>query len=66
MFASIYVYKQLFSLNLNKSQYRSQLTNPHLSSTTKSATAQSLVPDINVLVNAKRCHISSSRSAMEK
>ena len=34
--------------------------------TLKFATAQSLAPDIDILVAAKRCQVSSSRSAMNK
>jgi len=44
MSASTYVCEQLFSLNLNKSRFRSQLIDAHLNSTLKLATAQSLVP----------------------
>jgi len=67
MFASTYVCEQLFSsINLNKSRFRSQLTDAHLNSTLKVATAQHLVPDINMLVNAKICQVSSSRNAMSK
>jgi len=32
----------------------------------KVATAQSLVPDINMLVTVKACHVSSNCSAMNK
>jgi len=64
IFTSTYVGEQLFSLiNLNKSRFRSQLTDAHLNSTLKAATAQSLEPDINMLVTAKRYQASSSRSA---
>jgi len=67
MFASTYVGEQLLSfMNLNKSRFQSQWTGMQLSSTLKFATTQSLVPDINMLVNAKRCQVSSSHSAMNK
>jgi len=67
MFGSTYACEQLFSLmNLNKSRFRSQLTDSHLNATLKVATAQTLVPDINMLTNAKRCQVSSSHSAVNK
>jgi len=45
-------------------QVQSQLTDVHLNSVLKVATAQSLVPDINMLSIAKRCQASSSHSTM--
>ena len=67
MFATIFVCKQLFSLmKSNKPRSCFQLTDAHLNSTLKVATTHSLVPDINMLVTAKRCQVSSSRSAMNK
>jgi len=45
---------------------RSQLTNTHLKTTLKVATAKSLVPDINMLATAKGCQVSSSHSTMNK
>ena len=46
---------RLFTLiNLNKSRFRSQLTNAHFNSLLKVATAQTLVPDMNLLTVAKR------------
>jgi len=66
MFTNTYVCEQMFSLSLSKSRFRSELTEAHLNLTLKVATAQSLVPDINILVNAKRCQISSSCRAMNK
>ncbi|XP_063857826.1 general transcription factor II-I repeat domain-containing protein 2A-like [Scylla paramamosain] len=56
-----YVCEQLFSLmNLNKSGLRSRLTNEHLNSTLKVAIAQSLAPNIDELVQTKRCQVSGS------
>lgn len=61
MFGSTYVCEQLFSLmNLNKSGLRSRLTNEHLNSTLKVAIAQSLAPNIDELVQTKRCQVSGS------
>lgn len=61
MFGSSYVCEQLFSvMNLNKSRLRSRLTDEHLNSIMKIATAQSIVPNIDVLVQAKRCQVSGS------
>lgn len=63
MFGSTYVCGQLFSvMNLNKSRLRSRLTDEHLKSTMKIATAQSLVPNIDALVQAKRCQVFGSSS----
>ena len=53
-------------MNLNKSRFRSQPTDSYLNATLKVATAQTLVPNINFLTNAKRCQVSSSHSAMNK
>jgi len=50
---STYVCVQLFSLNLKKSRFRSQLTDAHLNPTSKVAAAQSLVADINMLNDFK-------------
>ena len=64
MFGSAYVCMQLFSLmNLNKSRFRSKLADMHLSSMLKVAMTQSLVPDIDLLTNAKRCQVSLNRTA---
>jgi len=53
LFSSIYVCEQRLPLvNLNKSRFRSQLTDAHLNSTLKDAVAQYLVPDMNIVVNA--------------
>ena len=61
MFGSTYVCEQLFSvMKLNKSRLRSQLTDEHHNSTLKVATAQPLVPNIDALVQAKRCQVSGS------
>jgi len=56
MFATTYACEQLFSLNLNKSRFRSQLTDAHLNSTLKVVIviAQSLVPDINKACKCQR------------
>ncbi|XP_076029064.1 general transcription factor II-I repeat domain-containing protein 2B-like [Oratosquilla oratoria] len=55
MLGSTSVCEQLFSvMNLNKFRLRSQLNDDHLNSTLKVATAQSLVPNSDGLVQAKR------------
>jgi len=55
MLISTYICEKLFSLiNLNKPRFQSQLTDAHFNSTLKVAAAQSLVPDINMPVTAKR------------
>ena len=69
VFAGTYghVCEQLFSLmNINKSRFRSQLTDAHLNSTLKVATAQSWLRHIDMLVTAKMFQISSSRRTMSK
>jgi len=67
MFASTYVCDKLFSfMDFSKSQFQSQFKNAHLNSMLKVVTAQSLVLDINMLTNAKRFQVSSSRSTINK
>ena len=51
-------------MNLNKSRLRSQLIYEHLNSTLKVATAQPLVPNIDALVQAKKCQFSGSNSTI--
>jgi len=66
IFGSTHVCEQLFSLmKLNKSRLRSQLSNAHLNAILKVAAAQSLVPNYDALVSAKRCQVSGSRSATQ-
>jgi len=58
MLTSTSVCKQLLSLmNLNKSLSQTQLMDVHLKSTLKDATSYPLVPEIDMLVTAKRCQI---------
>lgn len=62
MFGSTYLCEQLFSLlKVNKSTHRSRMTDEHLKSTMRIASAQELKADISSLVAAKRCQVSSQR-----
>lgn len=59
MFGSTYLCEQLFSLmKINKSKHRSRLTNEHLQSTLRIASAQDISPDIDELTLCKRCQVS--------
>ncbi len=59
MFGTTYVCEQFFSMmTINKTKLRSRLTDNHLNSTLKIATAQSFSPEIDELVKSKRCQSS--------
>ena len=62
MFGSTYLCEQLFSLTkFNKSSTRSKLSDEHLQATLRLATSQNIVPNIDALVVAKRCQLSSQK-----
>ena len=62
MFGSTYLCEQLFStLKNNKSAERSRLTNQHVQSILKIATAQQIHPNFEDLVHDKRCQVSSKK-----
>jgi len=64
MFGSTYVCEQFFlSVKLNKSALRSRLTDEHLRATLLLATAHDIKPNLDVLVSAKRCQLSSQSSS---
>jgi len=64
MFGSTYVCEQFFSsMKLNKSALRSRLTDEHLRATLRLATAHDIKPNLDVLVSAKRCQLSSQSSS---
>lgn len=66
MFGSTYVCEQHFSvMNINKTRLRSKLSNEHLNSILKVATAQSLVPNFDELVHSKRCQVSGGNSSRQ-
>lgn len=63
MFGTTYLCEQVFSLmNLNKTKLRSQLTHKHLNDILKLAATQDVMPDIDALVQAKRCQVSGSKT----
>ena len=59
MFGSTYLCEQLLSsMKMTKTSHRIRLTDEHLRSIMKVASAQNLSPNINELVCKKRCHVS--------
>ena len=61
MFGTTYLCEQAFSVtNLSKTKHRTRLSNAHLNGILKCATTQDLMPDIDVLVKAKRCQVSEA------
>ncbi|XP_061765856.1 general transcription factor II-I repeat domain-containing protein 2-like [Nerophis ophidion] len=59
VFGSTYLCEQLFSsMKMTKTSHRIRLTDEHLLSIMKVASAQSLSPDINELTSKKRCQVS--------
>ncbi|XP_066941420.1 general transcription factor II-I repeat domain-containing protein 2B-like [Macrobrachium rosenbergii] len=64
MFGTTYLCEKAFSvMNLNKTKHHSRLTNGHLNDIVKCVATQDLKPDIDVLVNAKRCQVSGASSS---
>lgn len=62
MFGSTYLCEQLFSLmKNNRNPERSRLTDQHLSSILKIASAQHIQPNFDNLLCEKRCQISSKK-----
>ena len=60
MFGSTYVREQFFSsMKVNKSVLRSRLTDEHLQATLRLVSSHKFKPNIEVLVDAKRCQLSS-------
>ena len=60
MFGSTYVCEQFFSsMKVNKSVLRSRLTDEHLQATLRLVSSHKVMPNIEVLVDAKRCQLSS-------
>ena len=59
MFGSTYVCEQFFSsMKINKSVLRSRLTDEHLQATLRLVSSHKFKPNIEVLVDAKRCQLS--------
>ena len=60
MFGSTYVCEQFFSsMKVNKSVLRSRLTDEHLQATLRLVSSHKFKPNNEVLVDAKRCQLSS-------
>ncbi|KAH1165284.1 hypothetical protein KIL84_022843 [Mauremys mutica] len=58
LFGSTYICEKLFStMNINKSKYRTQLSDAYLAAIQKVSTAQSLRPNINKLTELKCCQV---------
>ena len=63
MFGSTYTCEQFFSsMKVNKTVLRSRLTDEHLQATLRLVSADKLKPNIEVLVDEKRCQLSRSLS----
>lgn len=61
MFGTTYLCEQIFSvMNINKTKLRSKLTHKHLNEILKLATTQDMMPDIDALLQAKRCQVSGA------
>ncbi|CAM5139827.1 unnamed protein product [Eretmochelys imbricata] len=59
LFGRTYICEKLFStMNVNKSKYRTHLSDAHLAAILKVSTAQSLRPNINKLTKMKHCQVS--------
>lgn len=66
MFGTTYLCEQVFSvMNINKTKLRTKLTHQHLSDILKLSAAQDMMPDIDALVEAKRCQISGAKTKQE-
>ena len=61
MFGTTYLCEQLFSvMAINKNKFCSRLTNKNLNDILKVAASQELSPNIDTLVEEKRCQVSGS------
>ena len=62
MFGSTYVCEQFFSsMKFNKSALRSRVTDEHLQATLRLISSDEFKPNIENLVDAKRCQLSSQK-----
>lgn len=65
MFGTTYLCEQVFSgMNFNKTKLHSKLTHKHLNDTLKLAATQDMVPDIEALVQTKRCKRSKNKAGL--
>lgn len=63
MFGTTYLCEQVFSaMILNKTKLRSRLTHKQLNDILKLAATQDMVPDIDALVQTKRCQVSGAKT----
>jgi len=66
MFGTTYLCEQVFSvMNINKTKLRSKLTHKHLNEILKLAATQDMMPDIDALVQAKRCQVSGTNTEQD-
>ncbi|KAM9391450.1 general transcription factor II-I repeat domain-containing protein 2-like [Pholidichthys leucotaenia] len=54
-------FRELFTMNFNKSKYRSKLTDEHLQAILRVSVASSLKPNVAQLCKRKRCQVSGSK-----
>ncbi|KAL3976413.1 hypothetical protein ACER0C_022299 [Sarotherodon galilaeus] len=66
MFGTTYLCEQVFSLmTINKTKLLSKLTHKHLNEILKLAATQDMMPDIDALVQAKRCQVSGANTEQD-
>jgi len=52
-------------MNINKTKLRSKLIHKHLNEILKLAATQDMMPDIDALVQAKRCQVSGTNTEQD-
>lgn len=52
-------------MNINKTKMRSRLTHKHLNDILKVTASQDMTPDVDALVQAKRCQVSGTKTSPE-
>ncbi|CAB4060873.1 unnamed protein product [Lepeophtheirus salmonis] len=66
MFGTTYLCEQIFLvMNINKLKLRSKITNKHLNDIIKVTASQDIIPDVDALIQAKRCHVSGTITSPE-
>lgn len=67
MFGTTYLCEQVFSLmNINKTKLCSKLTHKHLHEILKLAASQDMMPNIDALVQGKRCQVSGANTKQDE